>query len=161
MSVIIRYKCNGEVKSIPAEKVDQKHWPPRQEGVNMEETPQNMQYVFNYMASSLERECEEKYRPIREAKETKDREQVEQMRGAEQQRKREYERTLPQRQLEEFVSPTHYDSCNNPKCKTALRWYLMCPNRNCEAPTRYSMESLIGKLREIARKSLKKQQQKG
>jgi hypothetical protein len=153
--VIIRYRCNGQLKSIPAEQVPEKHWPPRQEGINMAETPQNMQYVFNYMASSLEQECEEKYRPIREAKERKDREEVERMQKAEQERRLQYNRTLPQRQLEAFVSSTHFDSCNNPKCRTALRWHLICPNRNCEAPTRYNMESLIEKLREVAREYLK------
>jgi hypothetical protein len=65
---IIQYTCDGKIKSIPIEKVEQKHFPPRQEEINFAETPETMQYIYSYISNSLQNECEEKLRPQKEAK---------------------------------------------------------------------------------------------
>jgi hypothetical protein len=108
-----------------------------------------------YALNRYREEQEAKLEPQRKEQQRLEMERVQRLQTAEQQRRREYNRTLSQRQLEAFVSGTHFDSCNNPKCRTALRWHLMCPNRNCEIPTKYNMEPLMGKLREIVREYLK------
>ena len=76
---IIQYVCNGKIKSIPIEKVDQKHFPPRPEGINFAETPETMQHIYSHISRSLQNECEEKARPQRESEERRHREEVEQL----------------------------------------------------------------------------------
>jgi hypothetical protein len=65
---IIQYTCDGKIKSIPIEKVEEKHFPPRPEGYSVDETPENMQYIYSYISNSLQNECEEKLRPQKEAR---------------------------------------------------------------------------------------------
>jgi hypothetical protein len=130
------------------------------ENTNWAENNATFNLQAEYALNKYQEDEEARLEPQRKEQQRLEMERVQRLQSAEQERRRQYNSTLSQRQLEAFVSGTHFDSCNNPKCRTASRWHLICPNRNCEAPTKYNMESLIGKLREIAREYLKDKDKK-
>jgi hypothetical protein len=149
--ITIEFICDGKTKSIPFSKVDQKHFPPRQEGVIYDDGPATKEFLIQHIANSLRNECEEPILRKRQEEQLKAMEEYH--KKQEEYRKKQAQSVpSPQARLSSFAKgqscPFCYGFCTTLTCRKV-----------CQAPLRVDISDAMHAAKQVLEENKQQKQQ--